>query len=83
VGSVGGTSCKQGKFIVNKWTQDTNTRLHYSRWLTSRDVVSVTFNFFATRLRDALHGFRGGAARLASRLVGGPARGEREASQDS
>jgi hypothetical protein len=31
----------------------------------------VTFNFFVTRLRDALQGFRGGAARLASRLAGG------------
>jgi hypothetical protein len=31
----------------------------------------VTFNFFDTCLRDALRGFRGGAARLASRLVGG------------
>jgi hypothetical protein len=62
---------KQGKFIISKRTRVTNTRLHYSRWLTSRDVVSVTFNFFATRLRDALRGFRGGAARLASRLVGG------------
>jgi hypothetical protein len=31
----------------------------------------VTFNFFATHLRDALRGFLGGAARLASRLAGG------------
>jgi hypothetical protein len=70
-GSVGGNSCKQGIFFINKWTRDTSTRLHYSRWLTSGDVVSVTFNYFDTRLRDALRGFRGGAARLASRLVGG------------
>jgi hypothetical protein len=39
--------------------------------LTSSDVVSVTFNFLATRLRATLHGFLGGAGRLASRLVGG------------
>jgi hypothetical protein len=31
----------------------------------------VNFNFFDTRLRDALRDFRGGTARLASRLVGG------------
>jgi hypothetical protein len=31
----------------------------------------MTFNFFVTRLRDTLRGFRGGAAKLAYRLVGG------------
>jgi hypothetical protein len=59
------------KFFVSKRTRATSTLLHYTRWLTSGDVVSVTFNFFDTSLRDALRGFRGGAARLASRLVGG------------
>jgi hypothetical protein len=39
--------------------------------LTSWDVVSVTFNFLATRLRATLHGFLGGAGRLAFRLVDG------------
>jgi hypothetical protein len=39
--------------------------------LTSWDVVSVTFNFLATRLRATLRGLIGGAGRLASRLVGG------------
>jgi hypothetical protein len=39
--------------------------------LTSWDVISVTFNFLATRLRATLHGLLGGAGRLASRLVGG------------
>jgi hypothetical protein len=39
--------------------------------LTSWDVVSVTFNFLATRLCDTLRGFLDGAGRLASRLVGG------------
>jgi hypothetical protein len=33
-------------------------------------VVSVTFNFLATRLRAALRGLLGGAGRLASRLAG-------------
>jgi hypothetical protein len=70
-GSVGGTAYKQGSSVVNTLTRDTRTRLHYSRRLTYGDVVSVTFNFFDTRLRDALRGFRGGAARLASRLAGG------------
>jgi hypothetical protein len=32
-------------------------------------VVSETLSFFVTRLRAGLRGFRGGAARLASRLV--------------
>jgi hypothetical protein len=31
----------------------------------------VTFIFFVTRLRAGLRSFRGGAARLASRLAGG------------
>jgi hypothetical protein len=39
--------------------------------LTSCDVVSVTFNLLATRLRATLSGLLGGAGRLASRLVGG------------
>jgi hypothetical protein len=39
--------------------------------LTSWDVVSVTFNFLATRLRATLRGLLSGAGRLASRLVGG------------
>jgi hypothetical protein len=51
-------------------TQDISTRLHCSRWLTSWDVVSMTFNFLATRLRATLRGFLGGAGRLASRLAG-------------
>jgi hypothetical protein len=68
-GSVGGISCKQGNFIVNTCTRDIGTRLHYSRWFTSWDVVSVTFNFMATRLRAALRGLLGGAGRLASRLA--------------
>jgi hypothetical protein len=38
---------------------------------TSWDVVSVTFNFLATRLRTTLRGLLGGAGRLASRLVDG------------
>jgi hypothetical protein len=32
-------------------------------------VVSVTFNFLATRLRATLRSFLGGAGRLASRLA--------------
>jgi hypothetical protein len=39
--------------------------------LTSWDIVSVTFNFLATRLRATLRVLLGGAGRLASRLVGG------------
>jgi hypothetical protein len=39
--------------------------------LTSWDIVSVTFNFLATRLRATLRSLLGGAGRLASRLVGG------------
>jgi hypothetical protein len=39
--------------------------------LTSWDVVSVTFNFLATRLRTTLRSLLGGVGRLASRLVGG------------
>jgi hypothetical protein len=39
--------------------------------LTSWDVVSVTFNFLATRLDATLRGLLGGAGRLASRLVSG------------
>jgi hypothetical protein len=70
-GSEGGISCKQGNFIVNTQHRDISTRLPYSRRLTSRDVVSVTFNFLATRLQATLRGFLGGAGRLASRLVGG------------
>jgi hypothetical protein len=70
-GSEGGISCKQGNFVVNTQRQDMSTRLPYSRWLTSRDVVSVTFNFLATRLRATLRSFLGGAGRLASRLAGG------------
>jgi hypothetical protein len=70
-GWEGGISCKQGSFIVNIRTRDIRTRLHYSRWLTSWDVVSVTFNFFTTHLRAGLRGLLGGAARLASRLAGG------------
>jgi hypothetical protein len=68
--SEGGISCKQGNFVVNSQTQDINTRLPYSRRLTSQDVVYVTFNFLATRLRVTLRGFLGGMGRLASRLAG-------------
>jgi hypothetical protein len=39
--------------------------------LTLWEVVSVTFSFLATRFRATLHGFLGGARRLASKLVGG------------
>jgi hypothetical protein len=39
--------------------------------LTSWDVISVTFNFLATRLRATLRGFLNDAGRLAYRLVGG------------
>jgi hypothetical protein len=70
-GSEGGIPCKQGNFVVNTQHRDISTRLPYSRRLTSWDVVSVTFNFLATRLRATLCGFLGGAGRLASRLVGG------------
>jgi hypothetical protein len=70
-GSEGGISCKQGNFVVNIKHRDISTRLPYSRWLTSWDVVSVTFNFLATRLRATLRGLLGGAGKLASRLVGG------------
>jgi hypothetical protein len=38
---------------------------------TSWEVVSVTFNFFAMRLRATLRDLLGGAGRLASKLVGG------------
>jgi hypothetical protein len=69
-GSEGGISCKQGNFVVNMLHRDISTRLHYSRWLTSWDVVSVTFNFLATRLRATLRSFLGGAGKLASRLAG-------------
>jgi hypothetical protein len=69
-GSEGGIFCKQGNFVINTQTQDIRTRLHYSRRLTSWGVVSVTFNFLATRLRAALRGLLGGAGRLASRLAG-------------
>jgi hypothetical protein len=55
---------------VNIRTRDIRTRLHYSRWLSSWDVVSVTFNFLDTRLRAGLRGLLGGAARRASRLAG-------------
>jgi hypothetical protein len=39
--------------------------------LTSWAVVSVTFNFLATRFRATLRDLLGGAKRLASKLVGG------------
>jgi hypothetical protein len=39
--------------------------------LTSWDVVPVTFNFLATRLRATLGGLLGSAGRLASKLAGG------------
>jgi hypothetical protein len=70
MGSEGGISCKQRNFVVNTQHRDINTRLPYSRWITSWDVVSETFNFLATRLRATLRGFLGGAGRLASRLAG-------------
>jgi hypothetical protein len=69
-GSEGGISCKQGNFVVNTQRRDISTRLPYSRRLTSWDVVSVIFNFLATRLRATLRVFLGGAGKLASRLVG-------------
>jgi hypothetical protein len=34
-GSVGGTSCIQGRLLINKCTRTTGTRLHWSRLLTS------------------------------------------------
>jgi hypothetical protein len=68
--SEGSVSCKQGNFVVNIQHQDINTRLLCSRRHTSWDVVSVTFNFLATRLRATLRGFLSGAGKLASRLVG-------------
>jgi hypothetical protein len=70
-GSDGGISCKQGNFFVNTQHRGMSTRLPYSSRLTSWEVVSVTFNFLATRLQATLRGFFGGAGRLASRLVGG------------
>jgi hypothetical protein len=70
-GSEGDISCKQGNFVVNIQHRDVSTRLPYSRRLTSWDVVSVTFNFLATRLRATLRSLLGGAGKLASRLVGG------------
>jgi hypothetical protein len=70
-GSEGGISCKQGNFVVNIQHRDISTRLPYSRRLTSWDVVSVTFNFLATRLRATLRGLLGSAGKLDSRLVGG------------
>jgi hypothetical protein len=70
-GSEGGISCKQENFVINTLHRDISTRLHYSRWLTSWDVVSVTFNFLSTRLRATLRGFLGGAGKLVSRLAGG------------
>jgi hypothetical protein len=69
-GSEGGISCKQGNFIETTQARDISTRLPYSRWLTTRDVVSVTFNLLATRFRATLRGFLGGASKLASRLAG-------------
>jgi hypothetical protein len=63
-------SCKKGNFVVNVQHRDISTRLPYSRRLTSWDVVSVTFNFLATRLRATLRGLLGGTGKLASRLVG-------------
>jgi hypothetical protein len=39
--------------------------------LTSWEVVSITFSFLATCFRATLCGLLGGAARLASKLVGG------------
>jgi hypothetical protein len=71
MGSEGGISCTKGNIVVNTQHQDISTRLPYSRRLTSWDVVSVTFNFLATRLRAMLRGLLGGAGRLASRLVSG------------
>jgi hypothetical protein len=70
-GSEGGISCKQGNFVVNTQHRDISTRLPYSRWPTSWDMVSETFNFLATRFRATLRGFLGRAGRLASRLAGG------------
>jgi hypothetical protein len=37
---------------------------------TSGDVDPVTFSFLVTRFRATLRGLRGGAGRLASKLVG-------------
>jgi hypothetical protein len=70
-GSEGGITCKQGNFVVNVQHRNISNRLPYSRRLTSWDMVFMTFNFLATRLRATLRGLLGGAGKLASRLVGG------------
>jgi hypothetical protein len=54
------------------------------RWIldySSQDIFE-TLSFFATRFLAGLRGFRGGAARLASRLVGGLAPEAHEVSLD-
>jgi hypothetical protein len=71
MGSEGGICCKQGNFVVDTQHRDISTRLAYSRWLTSWDVVSVTFNFLATRLQAMLRGLLGGVGKLVPKLVGG------------
>jgi hypothetical protein len=69
-GSDDGISCDSSKFNC----QHARLQVKYSTTLleelTSWAVVSVTFNFLATRFRAILRGLLDGVGRLASRLVG-------------
>jgi hypothetical protein len=71
MGSDDGISCGKLEFNCQHAILQDKYSTTLLEELTSWDVVSVTFNFLATRLRATLRGFLGGAGRLASRLDGG------------
>jgi hypothetical protein len=71
MGSDDGISCDNSAFNCPHIILQDKYSTNLLEELTSWDVVSVTFNFLATRLRATLRGLLGGARRLASRQVGG------------
>jgi hypothetical protein len=71
MGSNDGISCDNSEFNCQHTLLQDKYLITLLEELTSWDVVSVTFNFLATRLRATLHGLLGVAGRLASRIVGG------------
>jgi hypothetical protein len=71
MGSDDGISCDNSEFNCQHAILQDKYSTTLLKELTSWDVVSVTFNFLATRLRATLSGLLGGAGILASRLVGG------------
>jgi hypothetical protein len=71
MGSDDGIFCSNSEFNYQHAILQDKYSTTLLEELTSWDVVSVTFNFLATRLRATLCGFLGITGRLASRLVGG------------